>query len=96
MWLSSVTRSILWTALLQVRVIKINLWLKVNENIADLDKKVVIDEKNDEEADEGESGLVSTEVLPSKYLEVDQLEMRELAPSNSGPDDLEEVVTKTD
>ena len=50
----------------------------------------------DEEADEGDSGLVSTEVLPSKYLEVDQLEMRELAPSNSGPDDLEEVVTKTD
>ena len=56
----------------------------------------MIDEENYEEADEGDSGLASTEVLSLKYLEVDPLEMRELASSISGPDELEEVVTKSD
>ena len=49
---------------------------------------------NDKEADEGGIELISrTEVLWLEYLEVDSLEMIPLVPSNTGPDDLEEVVT---
>ena len=49
---------------------------------------------NDKEADEGGIELISrSEVLWLEYLEVDPLEMIPLVPSNTGPDDLEEVVT---
>ena len=49
---------------------------------------------NDKEADEGGIELISrTEVLWLEYLEVGPPEMIPLVPSNSRPDDLEEVVT---
>ena len=59
-----------------------------NENIVDLDKKDMIDKENDEEANEGESELVSgTEVLSLKYLEVDPQSMP-LLTYNSGPEEV--------
>ena len=51
------------------------------------------EDENDKEADEGDRELITrTEVLSLEYLEVDLHEMRELVPSNRGPDDLEKVV----
>ena len=55
-------------------------------------------EEDHEERDRGDMTINNKNLnLIMKYLlEVDQLEMRELLPSNSEPDNLEEVVTKSD
>ena len=74
-----------------------------SEKKGNLDKEEEVNEGKDEaeaendkdkEADEGDIELITrTEVLSLEYSEVDPLEMIPLVPANSGPDDLEEVVT---
>ena len=53
-------------------------------------------EEDHEERDRGDMIINNKNFIMKYLLEVDQLEMRELLPSNSEPDDLEEVVTKSD